>query len=1110
MRILLALTASGSLLALLLLLLKALLGKKLSSTMYYYLWLLVLLRFVLPLPGLVPLGRQVQDTPVQTNRTVMQRPPLPELREERDSGRNYEEFWLSTMEQAGEQEAASPAVPAKKAVSIDWKNPALWLFIWAAGAAGSLGFYVISYTRFRIRMRKSLLPPQESDLAVYNGFAGRKPELQRCKGLHTPILCGVLHPMLILPDRDYEDDVLRNILHHELTHYRRMDTLYKWFAVAVYAAQWFNPLIYWMRRELGQACELSCDEMLMRRMDRQERQNYGETLLSMAASASMPAGVVATTFATEKKNLKERLEQIMEFKQNKRKMIASLLAFVLLASCAVFAGPESSAETAAGGPVTEVTVSTVDELLEAIAPETVITLKAGEYDLSKASTYGTEQHGDYWRWQDAYDGYELVIEGLGYLTIQGEGMDKVTITAVPRYATVLNFNTCNNITLKGFTAGHTEAPAFCAGNVLGFDNCRETTIDECGMFGCGVLGISAQNCTDMTVTDSVIYDCSYGAVYLYGTRNVLFDGCTIRDHAAAWTDPVSFLFQTDSCENIVIRNSVVKDNYAQCLLMMGYSRNVVFAGNKVEKNGFLSGVFSSYRNSPVVEGCSFTDNSINTWYEGSGVFAVDAEGRTLGREELEGMVQRTIGEDEALFASSGVNKEELVSPAADGAYHVNTVDEFLSVIGSDRTIILEAEFYDLSTASDYGAPGGEYYFWKDSYDGPELVITGVRDLTIDAAKSDDGNTALHHTISAVPRYANVLSFQFCEDLNLLNFTAGHTEEPGSCSGGVLAFQNCGGVQIGSCRLYGCGILGIDADNCHTMVINSTEIYDCSQGGATFWQTDGIIFINCSIHDINGPDLAFYESGDKMWNGHAIGGLEGQYSIAEDGSLKEYDWSNYNDTYYPEPQQNAEPAEMNPVIAKRLAEGELRRLQDLGIINPDVAFDGDLEYCAYADGNESENRTSTHGFYARDYSGKYLINFRIDDEVTGDIRSASFEAAADEDEEATGTVEWDGETYYYYDNFDDIFPIDLTVGQLCDKLAQYWGYGSWKLEDKYDEFYAEMFAAPDKDMLLKDLPEGNYYATVYFEGDQEGAPMYFQKMHFPGRVCFMFGEGHAVG
>ena len=39
MRILLALTASGSVLIALLLLLKALLGKRLSSTVYYYLWL---------------------------------------------------------------------------------------------------------------------------------------------------------------------------------------------------------------------------------------------------------------------------------------------------------------------------------------------------------------------------------------------------------------------------------------------------------------------------------------------------------------------------------------------------------------------------------------------------------------------------------------------------------------------------------------------------------------------------------------------------------------------------------------------------------------------------------------------------------------------------------------------------------------------------------------------------------------------------------------------------------------------------------------------------------------------------------------------------------------
>ena len=1114
MNLFLALTAGGSILLLLLLLLRALLGKRLSSTAYYYAWLVVLLRFLLPMPGLLPIGRQAESRPAQTiNRIEMQRPPLPELREEQNTGRNYEEFWLSTMDQTGEQVPANPSEPVREDVSIDWKSPVLWLSFWAAGAAGSLGFYLFSYFRFSRQLRLSLHPPQESDLEIYQSFPLRKPALYRCNGIRTPLMFGVLHPRIILPDQCYEEEVLRNVLLHELMHYRRKDTLYKWFAVLVYAVQWFNPLTYWMRREIGQACELSCDEMLMRHMDRQARQAYGETLLNMAASAALPAGVVATTFATEKKNLKERLEQIMEFKTDRKRMLTSLLAFVLLLSCAFVTGPKSSAEGAPAVSQTEVTVSTVDEFLNAIAPNTAITLKAGTYDLSKASSYGEPQRGACWYWQEVYDGYQLYIYGISNLTIQGEGPDKVTISAVPRYADVLSFYSCSNITLKGFTAGHTEAPAFCAGNVLGFDNCGFVNIDSCGMFGCGVLGIYGQSVTDMTVTNSEIYDCTYGAVDLYSARNVVFDSCTFRNHASAQDPAVGYLFYLDSSDNVQIRNSAIRNNYAQNLLVMGYSRNVIFAGNTVENNSFLSAVFSSQRNSPVVEGCSFTGNSIFTWYEGNGVFAVDAEGHTLGKEELQNMTQRSIGpEDENLIPERiDVTGQELVSPAADGAYHVNTVDEFLSVIGNDRTILLEAELYDLSAASDYGTPGSEYYFWRENYDGPELVITGVHNMTIDTVKTPGSMAALHHTITATPRYADVIAFQYCDNINLLNFTAGHTQAPGECSGGVLAFQNCSTVQIASCRLYGCGTLGIDASNSSSFVIENCEIFDCSQGGIQMWNVDGIFLNDCSIHDVNGPALNFVNCGDKTWNGQPINGLEGTYSISSDGSLQEFDWNAYFAAMYPEEYGTyTEPEEMNPVIAKRVAEGELKRLQDLGIIVPEVVFDGELEYSAYSDGYEQYGRNATHGFYARDYSGKYLINFRIDDTSTGDIRSASFEAVADENDEPTGSVEWDGETYYYYDNFDDIFPADLTVGALCDKLAQYWGFTGWHLEDTYDEFYAENFAAPNKDLLVSELPEGNYYATVTFDGDQEGAPMFFQKMHFPGRVCFMFGEGHAVG
>ena len=100
MRILLALTASGSVLIALLLLLKALLGKRLSSTVYYYLWLLVMLRFVLPAPGMVPIEGKTEAAPARVISTAMtERPGVPEVQEAGNDGRNYEEFWLSTMEQ---------------------------------------------------------------------------------------------------------------------------------------------------------------------------------------------------------------------------------------------------------------------------------------------------------------------------------------------------------------------------------------------------------------------------------------------------------------------------------------------------------------------------------------------------------------------------------------------------------------------------------------------------------------------------------------------------------------------------------------------------------------------------------------------------------------------------------------------------------------------------------------------------------------------------------------------------------------------------------------------------------------------------------------------------
>ena len=127
------------------------------------------------------------------------------------------------------------------------------------------------------------------------------------------------------------------------------------------------------------------------------------------------------------------------------------------------------------------------------------------------------------------------------------------------------------------------------------------------------------------------------------------------------------------------------------------------------------------------------------------------------------------------------------TPVATGAQtqvHVSTVDELLAALAPDTEIILDAEFYDLSTATGYGKTGSTYYRWEEVFDGVQLTIQDLSNLTIRA----EGEDITAHTISARPRYAHVLNFDNCSAITVEGFTAGHTFEPASCAGGVLGFQ----------------------------------------------------------------------------------------------------------------------------------------------------------------------------------------------------------------------------------------------------------------------------------------------------------------------------------
>lgn len=325
---LLRLSLLGSALTVLLFLLKPLMRGRVSRRVQYYLWLLVLLRLCIPAGLTLPLPVQAPAPPRPIPIAAQAAPPA---------------------EPSPSQPVSPAAPPVQSAAPVltEGVSPDTALFLlWAAGAAGLALWYLSGYWSIRRRISAAASPPPPEALALLREQDPRgRVRLTVSTAADTPLLLGLLRPVIVLPPHLTDPACLRDILAHELTHVRRRDLLYKWFAVLTACIHWFNPLVYCVRREISRACELACDEAVIRTLDIPARRHYGETLLSLSGPANpLP---LAVTMCEEKRNLKERLVSIVKLR--KKGPLTVLLTLVLVAvvvCCALFisAAPRDTAE----------------------------------------------------------------------------------------------------------------------------------------------------------------------------------------------------------------------------------------------------------------------------------------------------------------------------------------------------------------------------------------------------------------------------------------------------------------------------------------------------------------------------------------------------------------------------------------------------------------------------------------------------------------------------------------------------------------------------------------------------------------------------------------------
>lgn len=186
---------------------------------------------------------------------------------------------------------------------------------------------------------------------------------------------------------------------------------------------------------------------------------------------------------------------------------------------------------------------------------------------------------------------------------------------------------------------------------------------------------------------------------------------------------------------------------------------------------------------------------------------------------------------------------------------VNSAEEFLAALGSNREIILNCEDgFLLTPAIQQAIDEGKLkrfdrssrakqtgLLYEEDFDGPQIVLAGFKDLTIRS------NNDERQCIEVTPRYVNVLTFISCENITLTNLYLGHTDE-GYCSNGVLGFDDCRNVTITNCGLYGCGTEGIELHQSANFTMQDSEIFHCSYHIMHLYGSTNCKFLNCVFYN----------------------------------------------------------------------------------------------------------------------------------------------------------------------------------------------------------------------------------------------------------------------
>lgn len=338
-----------------------LLRGKISARLQYALWLVLLVRLLLPLsigktavsvanllpeaepaaviqaePAAVPPAQAASTpepaapaAPVQTPAQPVQRPASTPAQAETGSAEP-------------EKSAQKPAVSVRK----------IFMLVWASGAALLGLWFLFCNLRYGRQLRAGVLRA----IAPKEG----RPAVRLTQTALSPCLFGLFPPAIyVTMDCAQDEQLLHHCAEHEYTHYLHRDHIWAVLRGVCLALHWFNPLVWWAAALSRTDAELFCDEDTVRRLGEDVRADYGRSLIRMTCRERVDPLSAATTMSGRGGQLKTR---IISITKHPKTAIPVLILVLLLCAAAVGCTMTGAKDAAPAQQTPERTENTPEEL----------------------------------------------------------------------------------------------------------------------------------------------------------------------------------------------------------------------------------------------------------------------------------------------------------------------------------------------------------------------------------------------------------------------------------------------------------------------------------------------------------------------------------------------------------------------------------------------------------------------------------------------------------------------------------------------------------------------------------------------------------------------------